>query len=316
MRLLTCLIAAAALLPASSALAAPDGGPPPELAEHHDQSRVPLEVDAPKKALTKIVLVAGKASHGPGHHEYFAGMVLLADMLRQQKNVWPVLVRDGWPRDARVFEGARAIVFYADGGKHHPILAENHADLLQRHIDAGVGFAAIHYAVNFPAAASDRIVTWLGGHYHPDVSSSPATTWVADFKTLPRHPITRGLKPFVLEDEWYFNMRFVDGMKGVTPILSAVPPESARTSADAKANPGRSEITAWAYERPGQAKGKGRSFGITGGHYHVRWGDESLRRLVVNGILWTAGVAIPNKCAKVTLAPNALERNLDWKPRK
>ena len=36
------------------------------------------------------------------------------------------------------------------------------------------------------------------------------------------HPTARGVKPFVIKDEWYYHMRFVEGMKGVTPILSAV----------------------------------------------------------------------------------------------
>ena len=48
--------------------------------------------------------------------------------------------------------------------------------------------------------------------------------WTPDFKELPQHDITRGVKPFSINDEWYYHMRFVDGMKGVTPILSAVPP--------------------------------------------------------------------------------------------
>jgi type 1 glutamine amidotransferase len=304
---------AAAPSPAPAPPPAPPG-PPPELAAMYDQSGVALEIDAPrgKGNLAKIVLVAGKASHAPGHHEYFAGLALLADMLRQHKGVWPVMVRDGWPRDPRILEGARSIVFYADGGKGHPILTGDHMDVLQKYIDRGAGFACIHYGVNFPKEVSDRIVTWLGGHYHPEISSSPATTWVADYKSLPRHPVTRGLKPFVLKDEWYFNMRFVDGMKGVTPLLKAVPPEEARTSEDAKKHPGREEITAWAYERPN----KGRSFGTTAGHYHDNWGDESLRRLVTNGILWTAKIDPPRAGAAVKLDPADLKKNLDWKPPK
>ena len=34
------------------------------------------------------------------------------------------------------------------------------------------------------------------------------------------------MKPFTTRDEWYFHMRFREGMKGVTPILSAVAPLS------------------------------------------------------------------------------------------
>ena len=38
---------------------------------------------------------------------------------------------------------------------------------------------------------------------------------------LPEHAVTRGVKPFTINDEWYYHMRFVDGMTGVTPIVSA-----------------------------------------------------------------------------------------------
>ncbi len=50
--------------------------------------------------------------------------------------------------------------------------------------------------------------------------------WDVKFDNLPKHPITSGVKPFQTRDEWYFHMRFPEGMKGVTPILSAVPPAS------------------------------------------------------------------------------------------
>ena len=42
----------------------------------YDQSKVPLEVDSPDPHLAKIMLVAGRASHGPGEHEFFAGCAL------------------------------------------------------------------------------------------------------------------------------------------------------------------------------------------------------------------------------------------------
>ncbi len=38
-----------------------------------DQTGVPLEKQPTDSALKKIVLVAGRQSHGPGDHEFFAG---------------------------------------------------------------------------------------------------------------------------------------------------------------------------------------------------------------------------------------------------
>ena len=123
------------------------------------------------------------------------------------------------------------------------------------------------------------------------------------------HPITSGVKPFAIDDEWYFNMRFVDGLRNVTPILRAVPPDNKRGTADARKYPGREEIVAWAYDGPNG----GRGFGFTGGHNHRNWGDENFRRLVVNAILWTAKLEVPRDGAKVELSPEELNRNLDSK---
>lgn len=39
----------------------------------YDQSKVPLEVQPTDSKMTKIVLIAGHPSHGPGEHEFFAG---------------------------------------------------------------------------------------------------------------------------------------------------------------------------------------------------------------------------------------------------
>ena len=65
---------------------------------------------------------------------------------------------------------------------------------------------------------------WLGGYFEQHWSVNPH--WLADFKSLPDHPASRGVKPFATTDEWYFNMRFRDGMEGVTPILAALAPEA------------------------------------------------------------------------------------------
>jgi type 1 glutamine amidotransferase len=147
----------------------------------------------------------------------------------------------------------------------------------------------------------------LGGYYETGFSTNPH--WKADFQSMPDHPITRGVKPFAITDEWYFNIRFAPESKNVTPILKATPPDDKRGTADAKKFSGRSEIVAWAYDRAGG----GRSFGFTGGHTHKNWGEENFRRLVTNAILWSAHVDVPTAGAKVELDPSELNKNLDRK---
>jgi type 1 glutamine amidotransferase len=273
----------------------------------YDQSGVPLEKQPTDPKLAKIVLVAGHKSHGPGDHEFFAGCAILMKLLKQTPGVFPVMARDGWPKSPKTFKGARAVVFYMDGGGGHPIIQKGHREVVQKLMDAGVGFVNLHYAVEYPKNQSDHVLAWLGGYYETGFSTNPH--WKADFSSLPKHPITRGVKPFQIQDEWYFNIRFAPESKKVVPILNAVPPDSTRGTAEAKKYAGRSEIVAWAFER----EQGGRSFGFTGGHFHRNWGDENFRRLVVNAILWTARIDVPADGAEVKLDKADLNKNLDFK---
>jgi type 1 glutamine amidotransferase len=224
-----------------------------------------------------------------------------------------VIVRDGWPKNEKVFDGAASLVFYMDGRAGHPVVQKDHLDKLQKYIDKGVGWVNLHYAVDYLPKHGERVVGWMGGYYDPRISTNPH--WDAHIRSLPKHPVTRGVQPFTIRDEWYFNMRWLGDapdakdVKGLTPILQAVPPDSARGTDDAKTHPGRLETMAWAYER----KDGGRAFGFTGGHSHRNWANENFRRIVVNAILWTAHVDVPPGGAKVDFNPADLNRNLDYK---
>lgn len=273
----------------------------------YDQSAVPIEVQPNEPGLAKIVLVAGRQSHGPGEHEFFAGCAVLMKLLQESPGMFPVMARDGWPKDSKTFENAKAVVFFMDGGGGHPIIQKNHMEEVQKLIDSGAGFVNLHYAVEYPKQHGEQILNWLGGYYETGYSINPH--WKAEIRALPDHPITRGVKPFSIQDEWYYNIRFSPDMKGVTPILKATPPDNTRGTPEAKKHPGREEILAWAFDR---ADG-GRSFGFTGAHFHRNWGDPNFRRLVVNSILWSAKIDVPKDGAKVDLAPADLKMNLDRK---
>lgn len=273
-----------------------------------DQSGVPIEKDCKDASATKIVLVAGSASHGPGEHEFFAGCAVLMKLLEQTPNVCVVMARDGWPKDERIFEGAKSLVLFMDGRSGHPIVKGNRMELVRKLMEAKAGFVNLHYAVDYEPKDGDRIINWLGGYYDHRISINPH--WRAEFVKLPDHPITRGVEPFSITDEWYYNMNFKPGMKNITPILQATPPDETRKTADAAKHKGREETVAWAYDRP---EG-GRGFGFTGGHFHRNWGDDNFRRLVVNAILWSAGLEVPAGGAPIALDANDLTINLDRKP--
>ena len=266
----------------------------------------------------KIVLLAGKPSHGYLEHEYRAGCLLLHKCLANVPGVNVAVYTNDWPADAHAFDGAAAVFIFSTGGGAHPAIKPERLKLLGDLMKNGVGFGTCHYAVEVPKdKGGPEFLQWQGGYFEAYWSVNP--TWEADFKELPMHPITRGVKPFKIRDEWYYHMRFVDGMKGVTPILTAVPPDRTRGRPGANethgGNPevqkhmGEPEHMMWAYERPDG----GRGFGITGAHYHKNWGNENFRKVVLNAILWMAKAEVPANGIECTITENDLIQNLDEK---
>ena len=204
-----------------------------------------------------------------------------------------------------------------DGGGGHPIIQQDHLETIQKLIDKGVGLVCLHYAVEVPKGKpGDKFLDWIGGYYETGFSTNPH--WTAEIVKLPEHPVTRGVKPFAVRDEWYFNMRFRPEMKGVTPLLSAKPDDQTRQGVSASPRgpyqhivdaKGRDEVLAWAVERPDG----GRGIGFTGAHAHKNWGDPNFRKFVLNAILWTAKLDIPPDGVESKVSDEELKQNLDPK---
>jgi type 1 glutamine amidotransferase len=271
----------------------------------------------------KIVFIAGTPSHEPGGHEHRAGCLLLKSCLDKVPGITSVVHSNGWPQSpTTAFVGADAIIIYADGGDGHPALRGDHLSLLNGLMKKGVGLGCIHYAVEVPKnKGGTEFLEWIGGYFETYYSVNPH--WNADFTTFPDHPIARGVKPFKANDEWYYHMRFPENMQGVTPILTAVPPDNTRGKPGANdahgGNPevqkhkGEPEHVMWALQR---ADG-GRGFGFTGAHVHRNWGDDSFRKVVLNAILWIAKAEVPSEGVQSSVTPEDLTANMDPKgPRK
>ncbi len=264
----------------------------------------------------KIVLIAGGPSHGPGEHEFRAGCLLLKNCLDAVPGVASVVYSNGWPDKAEAFNGAAAIFIYSDGGDGHPAIQGQRLKVLGELMDKGVGLGCAHYAVEVPKEKGGlELLRWIGGYFETFWSVNPH--WSASFTNFPKHPITRGVKPFTIRDEWYYHMRFPEGMKQVIPILTAIPPDSTRGTPGAVdlhgANPevqkhkGEPEHVMWAVERPDG----GRGFGFTGGHFHNNWENEDFRKIVLNAILWSAKVDVPRNGVECGVTDNDLKLNLD-----
>ncbi len=279
----------------------------------------------------KLVFIAGKPSHPPRMHEFNAGVQLLAKCLAQGAPTLQVdVVLNGWPADEKVFDGADAVVFYMDGGPKHDVVQEGGARLpkVEEWVKRGVGIGCMHYGVEVEVEqAGEPFRRWIGGHYEKAFSCNPM--WEPSFEKFPTHPVTSGVGPFQIRDEWYFNMRFANGFTadgakedgGVkfVPILVAKPSDEVRKGPyvypkgpydHIVAASGRSEAMMWTVERPDG----GRGFGFTGGHYHDNWANNDFRKTVLNALVWVAKGAVPAAGIASTVSKDDLDANLDPKP--
>src|SRR5262249_50426683 len=166
------------------------------------------------QGVRKIVFVADTAPHGPrGNHEFLAAAIYLARTINAHyPDAYAVVhTKDKWPKDLKHAD-AIVVLLNHGGSAVNPAVKEATA--------RGGGFMAIHYAVEVnKGEQGQHYLKWLGGYFETFWSVNPF--WTPDFKELPKHEVTRGVKPFAINDEWYYHMRFVEGMKGVTPILVA-----------------------------------------------------------------------------------------------
>ena len=245
---------------------------------------------APKK----IVLIAGPITgHGKHTHEYEKSVILLKHLLDTSPSTKGKVAVEthfkGWPADEKTLDDAATIVMISDGGDRnaadHPLYVGERFQTLERQMKRGCGFVQFHWTTFNPSRVHDQITEWVGGYF--DYEKGPAankwfsaiSTWDASV-TLgsAEHPVARGVKPFAVREEFYFNLRFRDGDDRVKPIWLTKPPGQQKD-----------HVVAWAVER----KDGGRGFGTTGGHFFQNWWDDNFRHTILNAIVWTAGVDVP-----------------------
>jgi type 1 glutamine amidotransferase len=249
-------------------------------------------------AKKKIFLLAGGPSHGFGAHDHLAGCHLLAKRLNDNVPGVEATVIQGWPKEKDALDDAAAVIMYCDGGGGH--MALTHTKELNALHNKGVGIGCIHYAVEVPKGkAGENWIKWMGGYFETHWSVNPH--WIGHFTSIPGHPVANGVKPFKTNDEWYYNMRFRENMQGVSPILSAIPPDSTRQGKD-DAHGGNPEVrkgigknqpehVVWVSENPNGSRG----FGCTGGHVHWNWAQDDFRKTILNAIVWAAKIDVPEK---------------------
>jgi hypothetical protein len=267
----------------------------------------------------KIAFLAGRPSHGPGEHEHRAGCLLLADHLNMhaKDKILATVYTGGWPNDPTALDNVDAVMSFADGGGGHPLNA--HLAELDAAMKRGAGLGCLHYAVETVAGEpGNKFLEWIGGYFEMNWSVNPH--WTAEFKALPQHEVTRGVMAFTTHDEWYYHMRFRPDMKGVTPILTALPPKetlkrpdgphSGNPAVRAAIDKGEPQHVMWVATR----EDNGRGFGCTGSHFHKNWGDQNYRKLILNACCWISHAAVPaDGVPSPPLSEEYLAANLDPK---
>ena len=104
-----------------------------------------------------------------------------------------------------------------------------------------------------------------------------------------------------------------------TPILVAAPSDATRDGPYVapkgpypliQSEKGAPETTMWAVERPDG----GRGFGFTGGHFHKNWGNDEVRKVVLNALVWVTKLDVPAGGVESSVTGKQLQQNLDPKP--
>ena len=264
-------------------------------------------------AATKIVFLAGGRSHGPGEHEFNAGCKLLAKALNEQSGLdVQATVMQGWPQEASVLDDAKVVIIFADGTS----VVGKGWEKMDALAKKGTGIVFLHYAVHPSRADGEKYYRpWIGGAFEDGWSVNPH--WVADLMALPNHPVSRGVTSAVeAYDEFYYNMRFPQDRSKVIDLVTATPTRERMKkyinlwNEHGVAGLDKPQTLMWGIER---ADG-GRGVGFTGGHYHRNWAIDGFRTLVLNAIVWSAGLEVPPAGVRSTpLTEDDLNANLDDK---
>jgi type 1 glutamine amidotransferase len=255
-------------------------------------------------ARTKIVFLAGPKDHGAvGRHEYEKDLRELAWMLDNATNldhlnIETEVIVGRAPRDLKRLEDANLIVMHASGdwrpnetqlffqqaaehdGRTYDKETTDYLNALEALIrDKKIGVAAFHYTMWVDNWHGRRLFnSWLGGMWLPYASQNPVDTWSVSVMA-PQHPILRAVDTWSFREEMY-SRYFLPYNPGRTDLLLGTPTN----------NPNGPQTIAFANQR---ADG-GRGFVYGGLDFHDNMHlQPSLRRFLLNGLVWSAGRQVP-----------------------
>ena len=121
------------------------------------------------------------------------------------------------------------------------------------------------------------------------------------------HPVTRGVKPFRANDEWYFKIRF----RPIRPSRHGRPDRRQNLVGHDKQDVHRAASRRLGHRA--QADG-GRVPSGSPAPTSTRTGrNADFRKLVLNAVLWTAKLEVPESGVEAAVGDEELSKNLDKK---
>jgi hypothetical protein len=256
----------------------------------------------------KVLFLAGHHDLIHNEHEFLAGCHLLAYQLNNSGLAIEASVVESLSTlDDQDFEDIDVLIVYSGGFGQHA-LNKNFAKV-DSWFKGNKSIGFLHTACQVSKGAKSKLMTkWAGGYYRNYFSTDPE--WLCSTILNKNNTLTKGVKPFELRDKWLFNIHF-EKEGSVQTVLSGTPDELARSGkytshrnaiksiVDAK---DKIEKLMWTHETPSG----GRSLVFTGGHYYENWRNQNFCKLVLNGIVWLAGIGVPE--GGVRYSPMTIEQ--------
>jgi type 1 glutamine amidotransferase len=237
-------------------------------------------------AKAKVLLIGKQPDHAYGSHMYLHTCQVLGECLKL--NGLDSIVSDGWPKDPELLKGVKTVVVYTSPAAELLLDGPQRTEV-ERTLNSGVGLVTVHWASSVLQKNLDRLgepwAALTGGFWVSNVGLGGGKSELKQL--VPNHPTCRGWSNYEINDEYYLNPTVTDK---ATPLLQV------NTG-------GKDLIVGWVYERAND----GRSWATTLGHPYSNFEREPFRRAIVNAILWTAHVEVPEAGARVDVSAEVLQ---------
>jgi hypothetical protein len=225
----------------------------------------------------KRLLIVGQSAdgHPPLTHEFMGGARVVDELLQAYPEIQATVVKadEPWTEGPKLLDQSDGLVMLVTQGARWMQTDSNRFAAIKRLAARSGAIIALHWSVGAKEAEYiEGQLNLLGA-----TRGGPQRKYIVSqgdyVRVAPKHPILAGVPDFTAYDEHYYRL---DRREDIQPLLTV------------KID-GNDEMVSWTWERPDG----GRSFGFVGLHFHANWQLPVYRRFVVQGVLWTLKLPIP-----------------------